>query len=97
MLLDDERRDFKRMIAETKIEVTRLTSGEVFTGKLMNLSASGCAFVTELAIEPEEELELVIRGPSERLGPLCRSGTVARVTQEAGGRLIAVHFTGVST
>ncbi|MBK1721352.1 PilZ domain-containing protein [Thiocystis violacea] len=96
MLLDDERRDYKRMIAETQMEVTRLTSGEVLTAKLVNLSASGCAFLTDLTIEPDEELEVLIRSPSERLEPLRRSGQVARVTQEEEGRLIAIHFSGAS-
>ncbi|NEX22071.1 PilZ domain-containing protein [Thiorhodococcus mannitoliphagus] len=94
MLLDDERRDFKRMIAETQIEVTRLSSGEVVTAKLYNLSASGCAFISDLTIELDEELDILIRSPSERLEPLHRSGRVARVTQVEEGRLIGVHFTG---
>ncbi|NEV61779.1 PilZ domain-containing protein [Thiorhodococcus minor] len=94
MLLDDERRNFKRMIAETQIDVTRLSSGETFTAKLVNLSASGCAFLSDLAIEADEALDILIRSPSERLDPLRRSGQVARFTQTDEGRLVAVHFTG---
>lgn len=82
------------MIAETQIDVTRLSSGERLTAKLVNLSASGCAFVSDQAIEADEELEIFIRSPSERLEPLRRAGQVARVTHEEAGRLIAVHFTG---
>jgi len=93
MLIDDERRDFKRMIAETQMDVTRVSSGEALTARLVNLSASGCAFMSDSAIEPDEELEVVIRGANERLEPFRRAGQVARVTQAAEGRLVAVHFT----
>ena len=92
MLVDDERRDFRRMIAETQMEVMRLSSGETLTARLVNLSASGCAFMTDWAVEPSEELEVVIRGSSDRLDPFRRAGQVARVTQEEEGHLVALHF-----
>jgi c-di-GMP-binding flagellar brake protein YcgR len=92
MLVDDERRDFKRLETATDATITRLTTGEVMTAALVNLSASGCAFFLDVAIELDEEVEILIRSPSERLEPLRRAGRVARIARDEGGRLIGVQF-----
>ncbi len=92
MLVDDERRDFKRLVAETDATITRLTSGEVFTAELLNLSASGCAFRSDTLFEADEELEILVRSPSERIEPLRRAARVARATQGDSGRMVAVRF-----
>ncbi len=92
MIPDVERRDFMRLSAETEASVTRLTSGEALSVKLSDLSASGCSFVTATAIEPGEELEILVRGASERIEPLRRAGRVARVTQCESDYLVGVEF-----
>jgi hypothetical protein len=92
MLFDDERRDFKRLIAQTNVTITRLATGEVMKADLMNLSASGCAFHSEIPFDDDEELEILVVGTSERLEPLRRAGRVARVTQTEEGRLVGVQF-----
>ncbi len=92
MLLDEERRDFKRLSTVTPMNVTRLSSGEVLAAELFDLSASGCAFLTDLPIEPDEALEILIPSPHERLDPLRRAAHVVRVTDEARVRRVAVQF-----
>ncbi|MBK1718485.1 PilZ domain-containing protein [Thiocystis violacea] len=92
MLVDDERRDFKRLIAETDVTITRLTSGDVLKADLVDLSASGCAFHSDPRIELDEELEILVRSPSDRIEPLRRAALVVRVTQSDQGRLVGVRF-----
>ncbi|MFD2112914.1 PilZ domain-containing protein [Thiorhodococcus fuscus] len=92
MLLDDERRDFMRLVAETEVSITRLTSGQVIAAKLINLSASGCAFYTDKILDPGEELEILVRSPSERIDPLRRPARVARVSQGESQHMVGVEF-----
>jgi hypothetical protein len=94
MLLDEERRDFMRLIAQTDVTITQLSSGETLTARLNNLSASGCAFTADAAMEIGEELGILVRSPSERIEPLQRSAHVVRSTQSDGRHLIGVEFVG---
>lgn len=92
LLRDAERRDFMRLAAQTEGSITRLTTGETLTAWLVDLSASGCAFVTATAIEQNEEVDILVRSPSERIDPLRRSARVARVTPRESDYLIGVEF-----
>lgn len=92
MLTNDERRGFRRLETQTDITITRLATGEVMTASLIDLSASGCAFRSDRPIAPYEELEILVSSPSPRIDPLRRRACVARVSQDAEGRLIAVEF-----
>ena len=92
LLRDAERRDFMRLAAQTEAAITRLTTGETLTARLVDLSASGCAFVTETVIEQDEEVDILVRSPSERIEPLRRAARVARVTPHESGHLIGVEF-----
>ena len=92
MLTNDERRGFRRLETQTDVTITRLATGEVMTASLIDLSASGCAFRSERPIAPDEELEILVSSPSPRIEPLRRRACVARVSQDAEGRLIAVEF-----
>ncbi|TCT23987.1 PilZ domain-containing protein [Thiobaca trueperi] len=92
LLRDAERRDFKRLAAQTEATITRLTTGETLTAWLIDLSASGCAFVTTTAIDQNEEVEILVRSPSERIEPLRRSARIARVTPRESDYLIGVEF-----
>lgn len=92
LIRDDERRDFMRLATETDASITRLATGQTMTARLVNLSASGCAFFTEIAIDPHEEIEFMVRGTSDRIAPLRRAGRVVRMTQGEATHLIAVEF-----
>ena len=91
-LRDDERRDFMRLATETEASVTRLTTGQTLSTRLVNLSASGCAFFAETPMEKDEEIEFMVQGTSQRIEPLKRVGRVVRVTQGEASHLIAVEF-----
>lgn len=92
MLTNDERRGFRRLETETDVIITRLTTGESMLAGLINLSASGCAFRSEQAIAPDEELEILVSSPSPKIDPLRRRARVARVSEDDEGRLIAAEF-----
>lgn len=92
MLTHDERRGFKRLETETDVTIIRLATSESMTASLINLSATGCAFRSGRPIVPEEELDILVSSPSPRIEPLRRRARVARVSQDADGRLIAVEF-----
>ncbi|MBK5965244.1 pilus assembly protein PilZ [Thiocystis minor] len=91
-LRDDERRDFMRLATEADASVTRLTTGQTLLTRLVNLSASGCAFFAETPMEQDEEIEFMVQGASKRIEPLKRAARVVRVTQGEASHLIAVEF-----
>ncbi|EXJ16838.1 hypothetical protein D779_2449 [Imhoffiella purpurea] len=81
-----------RLVTETEVSITRLASGQVITAKLINLSASGCAFHTDKVLDSGEELEILVRSPSERIEPLRRGARVARISQGESQHLVGVEF-----
>ncbi|AFL72373.1 PilZ domain-containing protein [Thiocystis violascens] len=91
-LRDEERRDFMRLATEADASVTRLATGLTLLTRLVNLSASGCAFFAETPMEQGEEIEFTVQGTSKRIEPLKRVGRVVRVTQGEASYLIAVEF-----
>lgn len=92
MLVDVERRDFMRLITQTDVTIVRLSSGTEMTARLENLSASGCAFRSGVHFEAGEELEILVRGSSERIEPLRRSASVVRAIPGDAGYLVGVEF-----
>ena len=92
ILRDDDRRDFMRLATETEASITRLATGQTMSARLVNLSASGCAFFAETTIEQGEEIEFMVRGTNERIAPLKRAARVVRMTQGEASHLIAVEF-----
>ncbi len=92
MLIDDERRKFLRLMADTEATVTKQVNAETVSVRLINLSPSGCAFSTETPIEANERLEVSVRSPSERIEPLICSGHVVRVDRDAQHYLVGVEF-----
>ncbi len=91
-LRDDERRDFMRLATVAEAGITRLATGQALSAQLINLSASGCAFLTEIPIKPDESVEFVVQGASERIRPLKRMARVVRLTHADAQYLVAVEF-----
>lgn len=92
MLVDDERRDFMRLIAQADVTIKRTDSGETLVARMTNLSASGCAFTSDYGFSIGEPLEITVRGTSDRLDPLRRTARVVRCTQADGRHLVGVGF-----
>jgi len=92
MLVDVERRDFMRLITQTDVTIVRLSSGAEMTARLVNLSASGCAFQSDVQFDSGEELDILVRSPSERIDPLRRAARVVRSTPNDAGYLVGVEF-----
>lgn len=93
MLVNDEKRDFMRLVADTDVTITRASSGEVMTARLINLSPSGCAFRTDKVFEVGEELDVLVPSPSAKFESLQRAGHVARRDQSGVEHLVGVEFT----
>lgn len=92
MLVDVDRRDFMRLITQTDVTIIRLSSGTEMTARLENLSASGCAFQSSVHFDAGEEVEILVRSPSERIEPLRRSARVVRAIANDAGYLVGVEF-----
>ncbi|KXX65389.1 PilZ domain-containing protein [Marichromatium gracile] len=92
MLVDDERRKFLRLNADTEANVKRLESDETLSVRLTDLSPSGCALVCEAPLSPGERLEVSISSPSARIAPLVCSGRVVRVDRDGERQVVGVEF-----
>jgi len=92
MIHEDERRRFMRLTVGTEATVTRIATPASARVELVDLSANGCAFHTDLALELHESVEFVLLGASARIAPLRRRGRVARVSAEQGRWLVGVEF-----
>jgi c-di-GMP-binding flagellar brake protein YcgR len=89
---DDDRRSFMRLSAETSARITHLGNHSNADVKLVDLSASGCSFYTEMTVAAGDELDFVVRGATDSIEPLSKHGRVVRVTDDEQGKLIAFEF-----
>lgn len=89
---DDDRRGFMRLSAETSATITHLGNQATADVKLVDLSASGCSFYTEIPLAENDKLEFVVRGATGSIEPLTKRGHVIRVTDEEEGKLVAFEF-----
>ncbi|MGQ9659352.1 MAG: PilZ domain-containing protein [Thermochromatium sp.] len=92
MITPEERRGFRRLDTPTDVVITRLATGESMLVRLINLSASGGAFRSDRPIVPDEELEVLIRSPNDKIEPLIRRARVVRLSQDQEGPVVAVEF-----
>lgn len=92
MLQDDDRRGFMRLTTNTSASITHLGNQSTADVRLVDLSASGCAFYTDIALEAGDVLDFVVRGATDSIDPLRKRGHVVRITDGEDGKLIAFEF-----
>lgn len=92
MIYEDERRRFMRLAMGTAATLTRVATQERVQVEVIDLSANGCAFYTELTFTLGEAVEFFLPGATERIPPLHRRGRITRLSDEAGRRLVALEF-----
>jgi hypothetical protein len=91
MMQDEERRRFMRLTAETEATVIHLKTQRSAQVKLHDLSAIGCAFIADLNLQLDEELEFVVQGTNDRIEPLRRRAKVVRLN-DGPDQMTAVEF-----
>lgn len=92
MIVDSDRRDFLRLAVETDASLTRLQTGDPLPIILVDLSASGCAFLSKVPLSAGETVEVRIDSPNGAIEPLLRQGSVIRVTPAGKTHRVALEF-----
>ncbi len=82
----NDKRDFARMSIESDVSFNRPGVGEIFSGKTVDLSATGIRFVTQTPVRVGELLEIEIKPGVDLTPPLISTMAVVRVTQSEEGR-----------
>jgi len=92
MIVDSDRRDFLRLAVETDAHLKRLKTGDTLSIILVDLSASGCAFLSKIPLSANETVEVRIDSPNGAIEPLRRQGNVIRVTPAGKTHRVAIEF-----
>ncbi|MFO8002993.1 PilZ domain-containing protein [Thioalkalivibrio sp.] len=92
MIAEPERRDFMRLAVDTEASVQRLDTDLKLRVTMVDLSASGFAFLTDQPFSPGEAVEVIITSPSGSVEPFQRPGTVVRTATSEGEYLVGVKF-----
>lgn len=82
----NDKRDFIRMNIESEVSFGRPGSSERFTGRTIDLSATGMRFVTRSEVELGEILEISVKPGVSITPPLDVRMTVVRVDKTADGQ-----------
>lgn len=82
----NDKRDFIRMNIESEVTFSRPGSNEVFTGKTIDLSATGVRFSTKAELQAGETVSLSVKPGVENLTPpLDVTLEIVRVDQTENG------------
>lgn len=92
MIVQPERRDFMRLAVDTEARIRRMDTDQSLHVTMVDLSASGFAFLTDQPFSPGEAVEVIITSPSGSIEPLQRPGTVVRTATGEGEYLVGVRF-----
>ena len=92
MIAEPERRDFMRLAVDTEARIQRLDSDQSLPVTMVDLSASGLAFLTDQPFSQGEVVEVIITSPTGSIEPLQRPGTVVRTATGEGEYLVGVRF-----
>jgi hypothetical protein len=82
----DDKRDFIRMSIESEVSFTRPGSSETYSGKTMDLSATGLRFITKTHVQVGEMLEITIKPGVAITPPLEVTMAVVRVVETEDGQ-----------
>lgn len=86
MLGRDEKRGFMRMNIESEVSVSRPGSSQMYSGKSVDLSASGVRFITQMAVTVGETLAVQLNAGTPVTPPLAVTISVVRVIEHGDGR-----------
>ena len=81
----NDKRDFIRMSIESKMDFSRPGSDQSFSGKTIDLSATGIRFITSTPVEVGEMLEVVVKPGIDVTPPLVTTMAVVRVVKTEDG------------
>ncbi|MFC1749987.1 PilZ domain-containing protein [Pseudomonadota bacterium] len=82
----NDKRDYIRMSIESEVSFNRPGSSDVFSGKTVDLSATGIRFLTQSPVKVGEMLEVVVKPGVDVTPPLASTMAVVRVIQSEDGK-----------
>lgn len=83
MLLDDDRRAFKRLPMESTVLFRAMDESQPMYGAGRNLSGNGISFITDRSVPVGSELDVRVMPTLQRLSPLNARVKVVRVQRDA--------------
>jgi len=92
MIVEPERRDFMRLSLDTEASIKRTDMNQHLRVSMVDLSASGFAFLTDQTFTPGDNVEVMITSPTGSIEPFQRPGKVVRIATGEGEYLVGVRF-----
>ena len=90
MLNHEDRRDYRRVPAETEITIWRADGSEL-AARLRDLSGNGLSFTTETPLDDGERIHVIIAGGLATLEPAEIDAEVVRVEAQESHSLVAAR------
>lgn len=82
----NDKRDYIRMSIESEVSFNRPGNNTMFSGKTVDLSATGIRFITQTPVQVGELLEVVVKPGIDVTPPLSSTMAVVRVVQSEDGQ-----------